>query len=119
MMLNRGLIGKIRIIARAQSRIQVQQRYFSAEPEKEASASVPEPTAAELEKGRQQWGIEYNDECLKFEKEWELIARQVENDQAMFLESELGDLQKAKVDMLADKVVSLNVFEIRYLQMKI
>lgn len=80
---------------------------------------MPDPTPAELDKGRQQWGIEYNDECLKFEKEWELIANRVETEQGMFLESELGDLQKAKVDMLADKVVSLNIFELRYFQMKI
>jgi hypothetical protein len=37
----------------------------------------------------------------------------------MFLESELGDLQKAKVDMLADKLVDLNIFEIRYLVGKV
>ena len=37
----------------------------------------------------------------------------------MFLESELGDLQKAKVDMLADKLVDLNIYEIRYLVTKV
>lgn len=32
----------------------------------------------------------------------------------VYLESELGDLQKEKVNMLADKVISLNLFEMRY-----
>jgi hypothetical protein len=27
-------------------------------------------TKEEIEKGQQEWGIKYNDECLKFEKEW-------------------------------------------------
>ena len=61
-------------------------------------------TQAELEAGRAEWGIKYNDECLKFEKEWEIIAKAVEEKQMTFLESELGDLQKEKVNMLADKV---------------
>ena len=55
-----------------------QVRYFSAEveaPKQEEAAKVPEPTKEELEEGRKQWGIQYDDECLKFEKEWELIAQ--------------------------------------------
>ena len=43
-----------------------------------AETAVPEPTAEELEKGRHEWGIKYNDECLKFEKEWEIIAKAVQ-----------------------------------------
>ena len=85
-------------------------RYFSSPPEGEHREFTPE----ELEKGRQQWGIQYDDECLKFEKEWEKIAAQVEKDQAVYLESELGDLQKAKVEMLVDKALDLNLYEIRY-----
>ena len=41
--------------------------------EEEAAA----PSQAELEAGRAEWGIKYNDECLKFEKEWEIIANAV------------------------------------------
>ena len=67
-----------------------------------------------MEKGRHEWGIKYSDECLKFEKEWELIAKAVEEQQATYLESELGDLQKEKVRMLAEKVADLNLFEMRY-----
>ena len=33
----------------------------------------------------------------------------------VYLESELGDLQKKKVDMLADRLLDLNIFELRYL----
>lgn len=32
----------------------------------------------------------------------------------VYLESELGDLQKEKVNMLVDKVLDLNIFEMRY-----
>ena len=56
-------------------------RCFAAEAEgkeEPAASSVPEPTQEELEKGRVEWGIKYNDECLKFEKEWEIIAKAVE-----------------------------------------
>ena len=56
-------------------------RYFSAEPEAEAKAQVPEPTKEEVEAGRVEWGIKYDDECLKFEKEWELIAQKVQDEQ--------------------------------------
>ena len=69
-------------------------------------------TKEELEKNRAEWGIKYNDECLKFEKEWEVIANKVEADQAVFLSTELGDLQKEKVHLLVDKVLSLNMFEL-------
>ena len=32
----------------------------------------------------------------------------------MYVEAELSDLQKKKVDMLADKMLDLNLFETRY-----
>ena len=91
-------------------------RRFSSE-DGEAASKVPEPTAEELEKGREEWGIKYNDECLKFEKEWELIAKAVEEQQSVYLESELGDLQKEKVRMLAEKVAEMNMYEMRYFTM--
>ena len=34
--------------------------------------------AADDSKGGE-WGIKYNDECLKFEKEWKQIADQIES----------------------------------------
>ena len=43
------------------------------------------------------------------------MAKAVEEKQAVYLESELGDLQKEKVKMLASKVLDLNLMEIRYL----
>lgn len=36
-----------------------------------------------------------------------------------YLESELGDLQKEKVNMLADKVAQLNLYEMRYFQARL
>ena len=59
-----------------------QPRYFSTEAEapKEKASAVPEPTKEEIEEGRKQWGIQYDDECLKFEKEWELISAKVEEE---------------------------------------
>jgi len=42
--------------------------------------------------GQKEWGLKYNDECLKFEKEWKIIADAVEKEQSVFIEGELGDL---------------------------
>ena len=84
-------------------------RYFSTKDQ------AAEPTEEELKRNREQWGLQYDDECFKFEKEWEIMAAQVEAEQNTFLEAELGDLQKAKVELLADKILSLNIFEQRYM----
>lgn len=94
--------------------IQQQSRCFSAE--EGGKANIPEPTQEEVAAHKDEWGIKYNDECFKFEKEWELIAGQVEKEQNVFIESELGDLQKEKVKMLVDKTLTLNLFEMRYFQ---
>jgi hypothetical protein len=115
-MLSRQVSSNLRVLNKARAFQFV--RAFSAEAKPEdAAASVPEPTPEEIKANQHEWGIKYNDECLKFEKEWELIAAQVEKEQAVFIDSELGDLQKQKVDMLVDKVLDLNIFELRYFQM--
>ncbi len=38
-------------------------------------------------------------------------------EQPVFLGSELGDLQQQKVDMLVDKVLQLNMFELQLYQL--
>jgi hypothetical protein len=38
------------------------------------------PTEAEKAKGQAEWGIKYDDECLKFEKEWKIIAEKIEGE---------------------------------------
>jgi len=45
-----------------------------------------------------------------------VIADRVTAEQHVYLEKELGDLQRKKVDMLADKILDLNLFEMRYFQ---
>ena len=67
------------------------------------------------ETAKSEWGIKYDDECLKFEKEWKEIADKVEQEQMVYIEKELSELQRKKVDLLADKLLDLNVFEMRYL----
>ena len=89
------------------------QMAFFSEETKEAAAA--QPTQEEVDANRHEWGIKYNDECLKFEKEWEEIARRVEDENFVYIESELSELQKKKVDMLADKILDLNMFEQRYM----
>ena len=37
----------------------------------------------------------------------------------MYIESELSDMQKKKVDMLCDKVVDMNMVEMRYFHAQI
>ena len=57
-----------------------QVNFFSEETQKapveepKVETASTEPTAAEIEKSREEWGIKYDDECLKFEKEWQEIA---------------------------------------------
>lgn len=77
-----------------------QARLFSSEDKKDGGA---------------EWGLKYDDECLKFEQEWKEIADKVDAEQAMYLENELSELQRKKVDMIADKVLDMNVFEMRYM----
>ena len=36
--------------------------------------------SADAKTGAAEWGIKYDDECLKFEKEWKKIADKVEKD---------------------------------------
>lgn len=50
------------------------------------------PTKEEIEHGRSEWGIKYDDECLKFEKEWKEVADKIEAEQMVYLESELSEL---------------------------
>ena len=77
-----------------QIRMLAQIRYFSAN-DKDGSA---------------EWGIKYNDDCLKFEKEWKQIADKIETEQSVYIEKELSELQRKKVDMLTDKMLDLNKF---------
>ena len=109
-----GLSHAVRRGARSCTTVQPPQRMLFSADEGDGKAAA-EPTAAEIEANRQEWGIKYDDECLKFEKEWQVIAEAVEKENMVYLESELSELQKKKVDMIADKVLSLNVFEQRYL----
>ena len=93
---------------------------FSTDAEAPAEKKETEiHTKEEIEKGREEWGIKYDDECLKFEKEWKLIADKIEAEQMVYLESELSDLQKKKVDMITDRLLDLNVMENRYLSASI
>jgi len=47
---------------------------FSFSTSEEAAA----PSKEEIDAGRAEWGIKYDDEALKFEKEWKEIADKVE-----------------------------------------
>jgi hypothetical protein len=53
-----------------------QTAFFSSEADQVAqpAAAAAEPTAAEIEANRSEWGIKYDDECLKFEKDWQALA---------------------------------------------
>jgi hypothetical protein len=86
-MLAKSLFGKARGLRSIQ---RSSMRFFSAETE--TKTEVPEPTKEDLEAGRVEWGLKYDDECFKFEKEWEIIAKKVQDEQQVFIESELGDL---------------------------
>lgn len=108
-MLSKRILNNFKQLRAATSMIKTV-RMFSAE-------GASQPSQQEIDANRAEWGIKYNDECLKFEKEWQILAEQVEREQKVYIESELGDLQREKVNLLVDKVVSLNVYEIRYFEM--
>jgi len=59
--------------------------------------------------------VKYDDECLAFEKEWKEIADKVESEQAVYLDNELSEQQKKKVDLITDKILDMNIFEHRYM----
>ena len=42
------------------------------------------------------------------------MAEAVEKDNMMYIDAELSELQKKKVEMLVDKCVDMNMFEMRY-----
>ena len=114
---NRGVVSSHAYRQGFRTALTSTQAAFFSEPMQEApaeEAKTEAPSAAEIEAGRQEWGIQYNDECLKFEKEWTAIAEKIEADNLVYLESELSDLQKKKVEMLADKVLDMNLVEHRY-----
>lgn len=69
----------------------------------------------EKQKYRDAWGLKFNDECIKFEKEWEAIAEEKNREQITALKEELTEVQRRKVEFLADKMVRLDIFENRYL----
>ena len=63
------------------------------------------------------WGVKYDEECAKFEEEWQLIAEDKEGKQRAALDEELNEQQKAKVEMIVDKTLDLNVMEMRYMSL--
>ena len=60
-------------------------RLFSSDNTDGNKTSIPE--------GAGEWGVKYDDECLKFEKEWEEMANKVETEQSVYLKNELSSLQ--------------------------
>ena len=76
--------------------------------------STAPPSNEEAAKAREEWGQKYSDECFAFEKEWKMISEKIEKEQRVYLEQELGEMQRKKVDMLVDKMLDMNIFELRY-----
>ena len=76
---------------------QINYRMFSSEttePVKDIKDEFPEPTDEEKQKYRDQWGLKYDDECFKFEKEWEQIARDRDESQMAALHEELDEYSR-------------------------
>ena len=71
---------------RPASLVATQSCYFSSDAEPKAAEESKETAANASE-----WGIKYDDECLKFEKEWKAISEAVEKDQMVYLTAELSD----------------------------
>ena len=71
---------KQRLTTRALRPSLAQVRMFSTDDgaAAEKSADTDTHTKEEIEKGRHEWGIKYDDECLKFEKEWKMISDKID-----------------------------------------
>ena len=66
----------------------------------DGAAKVPEPTKEEIEANKHEWGVKYNDECLKFEKEWEgqtLLSRVMDE-----IEKQGGNEERLKQSQLIE-----------------
>ena len=69
----------------------------------------------EKQKYRDTWGLKFNDECIKMEKEWEAIAEIKNEEQMAAIKENLTDVQKRKVEFIADKILEFDMYESRYL----
>ena len=72
-----------------------------------------------MAKARDDWGEKYQDECFKFEREWKKIVEERDEEQDRVLKEEMTEAQRKMVDMIVDKMVYLNVFELRYLALSL
>jgi large subunit ribosomal protein L7/L12 len=110
-------ISKLRKLTNSSIRL-----FSSAEGEQEVNKMKEEfenISEEEKQKYRDAWGLKFNDECIKFEKEWEKIAIEQEDKQRKALDENLDEYQKRKIEFLADKVCKLSIHEVRYLALVI
>jgi len=63
---------------------------------------------------KEEWDRKFQDECFTFEREWKKIQEESEKDQQQILHSELADSQRLKCEILADKLMDFNIYEMRY-----
>lgn len=63
--------------------------YFSGDSNVNDGAAF---SAAEIEANREDWGIKYQDEMHKFEKEWKSITEKIATDESFYIETDLADL---------------------------
>ena len=66
------------MLAQANARCVLATRTFSSDVENKEKPAAETFTKEEIEHGRQEWGLKYDDECLKFEKEWKEVADKIE-----------------------------------------
>jgi large subunit ribosomal protein L7/L12 len=97
------------------TQLAIKQFTGDAQTAKAPAGNIADFPEAEKQKYRDSWGLKYNDECLKFEKEWEKVAEESDLKQNKMIENELDEYQRKKVDFIVDKILSLNIFEMRYL----
>lgn len=97
------------------TQLAIKQFSGDAQTAKAPEGNIADFPEAEKQKYRDSWGLKYNDECLKFEKEWEKVAEESDLKQNKMIENELDEYQRKKVDFIVDKILSLNIFEMRYL----
>ncbi len=91
----------------------------------------------EQKKASQEWAKTFDEECFKYEKEWKKIVEEKEKEYGFFcsekvaqkitaknrqdkvLSKELSEASRNKVQFLIEKMMDLNMFEMRYLALKL
>jgi ribosomal protein L7/L12 len=93
---------------------------FTPDPKmKEKLQEKAKEILEEQKKAEEQWGKTFDEQCFHYEKEWEKIAKAKEQEQFKALTEELTEEARAKIDFVVDKLMELNILELKHLSVNL